>query len=326
MLDGTLKKNAWATLLSDKSYVPGCLVLLSSLKRGGTKYPLVVMVFPLKSARGARLPLEHRNLLRQAGCVLREIDWLVPAVGGYKGTQTRYLDNWSRLRAFGLLEYEVGVKKNMDELLDLPLEADWIAASHPCACNPLRVSHYPPDWIPSNCGHTYAVPTRLGSDALCTPFQPNSNSALVLHLIGAGLVVLTPSDDAHNKVIAALHKDSDATQYTFVEQDFLARYFKGRIKYLGYEYNAVKPMRECHKELWRDEGVRNVHYVLKDKPWSIPEGSAALDEQFRVVHGWWWDEWRRVESEFGNKPWWGLVTRLVTVTSPSRPLQTRCKL
>ncbi|QRW14305.1 glycosyltransferase family 8 protein [Ceratobasidium sp. AG-Ba] len=179
-----------------------------------------------------------------------------------------------------------------------------------------------PNRVPSNCGHTYAIPGTLGSDALCTPFQPGPNNPQVLHLIGAGLVVLIPNDDTHSELLRALHSDRNASKYIFVEQDFLANYFKGRIKYLGYEYNAVKPMRECHKDLWRDEGVRNVHYVLKDKPWSIPEGSGTLEAQFRVVHGWWWDEWRRLGSEFGGKSWWRLVALLAAQPLSSHPMIT----
>ena len=112
----------------------------------------------------------------------------------------------------------------------------------------------------------------------------------------------------------ALHNDPDVTNYSFPDQDFLSNYFKHHVKFLGYEYNALKPMRKCHQSLWRDEGVRNVHYILELKPWAITRGSDKLDEQFEVVHGWWWDEWERLESEMGNKPCWGLVTeQVVTV-------------
>lgn len=126
-------------------------------------------------------------------------------------------------------------------------------------------------------------------------------------------MVLIPSSNTHAKIVDALHNDPNVATYPFVDQDFIGNYFEGRIKFLGYEYNAVKPMRECHKGLWRDEGVRNVHYVLKDKPWSIPEGSETLEEQFQVVHSWWWDEWRIIETEIRGEREWGLVAQLVAV-------------
>jgi hypothetical protein len=41
------------------------------------------------------------------------------------------------------------VKKNMDDLFDMELPADWIAAAHVCACNPWKLKHYPADWLVS---------------------------------------------------------------------------------------------------------------------------------------------------------------------------------
>lgn len=38
------------------------------------------------------------------------------------------------------------VMKNMDELMDLVLRKDQIAAAHVCACNPRKLEHYPVDW------------------------------------------------------------------------------------------------------------------------------------------------------------------------------------
>ena len=38
------------------------------------------------------------------------------------------------------------VMRNMDELMELELPKDSIAAVHVCACNPFKLSHYPDDW------------------------------------------------------------------------------------------------------------------------------------------------------------------------------------
>jgi hypothetical protein len=38
------------------------------------------------------------------------------------------------------------VMKNMDELMDLDIRKDQIAAAHVCACNPRKLEHYPADW------------------------------------------------------------------------------------------------------------------------------------------------------------------------------------
>lgn len=45
-----------------------------------------------------------------------------------------------------LLDSDMLVRKNMDELIEMQLEGGWIAATHVCACNPRKLSHYPRDW------------------------------------------------------------------------------------------------------------------------------------------------------------------------------------
>lgn len=39
------------------------------------------------------------------------------------------------------------VMRNMDELFDMDLSKDSIAAAHVCACNPRKLPHYPTDWL-----------------------------------------------------------------------------------------------------------------------------------------------------------------------------------
>lgn len=45
-----------------------------------------------------------------------------------------------------LIDSDMIIRKNMDELFDIGLERDWIAAAHVCACNPRKFAHYPRDW------------------------------------------------------------------------------------------------------------------------------------------------------------------------------------
>lgn len=45
-----------------------------------------------------------------------------------------------------MLDADMIVMRNMDHLLEMELEEDWIAAAHVCACNPRRLPHYPEDW------------------------------------------------------------------------------------------------------------------------------------------------------------------------------------
>lgn len=65
------------------------------------------MVLPLRGDPHERLPQEYRDILVQAGCVLKEIAYLTPASGGYTGLEARFVDSWTKLRAFGLSEFEV---------------------------------------------------------------------------------------------------------------------------------------------------------------------------------------------------------------------------
>ncbi len=58
---------------------------------------------------------------------------------------------WSRIYHDGpkrlvLLDADMLVKKNMDEVMEWPLEEGWIACTHACACNPRKLAHYPADW------------------------------------------------------------------------------------------------------------------------------------------------------------------------------------
>lgn len=45
-----------------------------------------------------------------------------------------------------MLDSDMVIMRNMDELFDLPLPKDSIAAVHACACNPRKLPHYPVDW------------------------------------------------------------------------------------------------------------------------------------------------------------------------------------
>jgi alpha-N-acetylglucosamine transferase len=45
-----------------------------------------------------------------------------------------------------LLDSDMIVMRSMDELMELDLASDWIAAAHACACNPRKFAHYPKDW------------------------------------------------------------------------------------------------------------------------------------------------------------------------------------
>lgn len=45
-----------------------------------------------------------------------------------------------------LRDIDMLLLQNMDDLFELNLPPDFIAATHVCACNPRRFPHYPQDW------------------------------------------------------------------------------------------------------------------------------------------------------------------------------------
>lgn len=71
------------------------------------------------------------------------------------------------------------------------------------------------------------------------------------------------------------NKDEGVKTYLFPDQDFLADFSKGRWENLPWKYNALKTMRYWHVNLWVDEEVRNLHYIV-DKLWSRRIGSDAI--------------------------------------------------
>lgn len=118
----------------------------------------------------------------------------------------------------------------------------------------------------------------------------------------------------------------------FADQSLLGLLFAGRWAPLPYVYNALRPMRlrRVHGAIWRDDEVRNVHYITMPKPWgrknpieekrkraaadgrqeSVNEAATngkddnsnsqaaahdADEEEDSVVDEWWWevDEERR---------------------------------
>lgn len=76
--------------------------------------------------------------------------------------------------------------------------------------------------------------------------------------------------------------------------------FRGRWVPLSYRYNALKTLRWNHKDIWKDEDVKNVHYILSPKPWETKDSD---DPTF----AWWWecnDKRMTKEKEMGIQDGW----------------------
>ncbi len=55
---------------------------------------------------------------------------------------------------------------------------------------------------------------------------------------------------------------------------------------MPYIYNALKTLRwqGVHHPIWKDEKVKNIHYILSPKPWDEPEDTGAEGDE---THKWW---------------------------------------
>jgi len=205
------------------------------------------------------------------------------------------------------------VMRNMDELMEMDLPKDWIAAAHACACNPRKLAHYPADWIPENCAHT-AVKGPKDPPSAITAESPRPYS-----LLNSGLVVLNPSKQLFEAIKQFLFTSPEVANFSFPDQDLLAAFFRGRWKPLHWYYNALKTLRVVHKPIWRDDEIRCLHYILHDKPWHHRPNSIGAGEEYTELNRWWWDQFEKVASEIQGTDadgWRYLISSLPPAKSP----------
>lgn len=109
--------------------------------------------------------------------------------------------------------------------------------------------------------------------------------------------MLLPSEALYAQILARMDKDDTATM-SFPDQDLLADLFRGRWVSLPYVYNALKTLRweGVHDAIWRDEEVKNIHYILSPKPWS-EVGEKGEWNGTEETHRWWWDATRERKAE-----------------------------
>lgn len=180
------------------------------------------------------------------------------------------------------------ILRNMDELFDLSLPPDHIAANHACVCNLDRQPWAPSDWREWNCAYT----------SLTHPLHPPvMDTSIRTHtLLNSGLIILTPSKRLYHDMLEFLYTSPLIETFQFPDQDFLAEFFKGKWYPIGWQWNAIKTARNWHPNIWSDDEVRNCHYIV-DKPWNTKREKEGEDE---VTHGWWWreyEDWQQGKDE-----------------------------
>lgn len=281
-------KRVWTTLITNTKYLSGLLTLEYSLRKAGSKYPLVALYTET-------FPEDGMAALKARGVRAKQIPYLLPSVPKEYTNDPRFYDCWTKLTPFSLTEYDRVVQmdsdmlvlKNMDELMEMELDAPnqkgdgnrVYAASHACACNPLKKPHYPKDWVPANCAFT----SQHGNPEEAQHTGPEPTAGIASP--NGGLVVVNPSQDVYDKILQTL-KDGDLTNsYEFADQSLLGERFYGRWVGLPYIYNALKTLRwdGVHDKIWQDDKVKNVHYILSPKPWD----EASEEESQEESHKWW---------------------------------------
>jgi hypothetical protein len=137
----------WTTLITNTAYLKGFLALDYSLKKAGSKYPLVALYTDTFPPSG-HAALDARRIPKQ------QVTYLLPKVSKNYINDPRFYDCWSKLTAFSLKQYDRVVQldsdmlvlRNMGELMELELDLSSaagkgnrvFAASHACVCNPLK--------------------------------------------------------------------------------------------------------------------------------------------------------------------------------------------
>ncbi|KAL8655007.1 MAG: hypothetical protein Q9210_001169 [Variospora velana] len=290
MIDHTPSDSSkvWTTLITNTQYLSGLLTLDYSLKKHGSKYPLIALytdTFPQEGHQALdirRIPKKH-------------VDYILPSVDKDFNNDPRFYDCWSKLVPFSLTKYERIVQldsdmlalKNMDELMDINLDPPSMkgrgnrvfAASHACVCNPLKKPHYPHDWIPENCAFT----TQHSDPELAQ--KQGAPATAGLGMPNGGLQVVNPSSEVFDLMTKQMASGEATQNYDFADQSLLSDLFQGRWVALPYIYNALKTLawENVHDAIWRDEEVKNIHYILSPKPWDENPG-----EERYATHKWWW--------------------------------------
>lgn len=280
-------KKVWTTLITNTKYLSGLLTLEYSLKKFDSKYPLVALYTD-------SFPAEGHEALKRRGIASKEIPYLLPSVPKEYAQDPRFYDCWSKLAPYSLTEYDRVVQldsdmlvlQNMDELMELELDPPEMAgngnrvyaASHACACNPFKKPHYPKHWIPENCAFTtqHGSPDKAQTDGA----PPDAGIACP----NGGLQVVNPSKGTYDKIVDTLKNGDLTSSYDFADQSLLGERFYGRWVTLPYIYNALKTLRMpgVHDAIWRDDKVKNIHYILSPKPWD-----ETVETSSNETHLWW---------------------------------------
>jgi len=146
--------------------------------------------------------------------------------------------------------------------------------------------------IPENCAFT----TQHADPQLAQTKGAPSTAGLAMP--NGGLQVVNPSKDVYNLIASKLETE-DVSDYEFADQSLLSDIFSGRWVTLPYIYNALKTLRwpDVHAAIWKDDEVKNVHYILSPKPWdeADKDNPDELHQKWKTMNV----ERKKIEAEKG---------------------------
>jgi inositol 3-alpha-galactosyltransferase len=304
-------KNAYVTLLTRPSYLAGAILLAYTLTKHSPSTPLIITytpeTLPESSIQAFRDESKHSNIILHPLSHLR-----LPEDGTASGmVAERFIDTWTKLRVFDL--YDLGFERLCWLDADMMIFSDpsplvfskendgfldggdgmRVMAVHTCVCNLDHDSWAPETWKPENCAMAKLTsPSQLAAVEAEPDTLSNFNSGTFLYKPSKSLsdFVLKKFEDLGNAKLRAMK---------FPDQDFLNEAFDGRWAPLSWKTNALKTWRYWHTNIWRDDQVAVLHYIV-DKPWAArvaADGSAGYLGKDGATHKWWWDEYSNWEGE-----------------------------
>jgi len=342
--------NAYATLLTRPSYLAGATLLAYTLHKYSPTTPLIILytpeTLPEPSVKALRSEAKHSNVIVYPVEHLR----LPVAKDGAEAKEgmvaERFIDTWTKLRVFEVLDVDVGdeEKRKVDRLCFLdadmmifsnptPLifnstndtylrggesepdaQPKRLCATHTCVCNLDADSWAPSSWTPQNCAYTHLH----GPDDLAEVKQEPET----MGNFNSGAFLFNPSPSMRDYVLSKFNDTppADLRAMKFPDQDFLNMAFDAQWQSLSWRCNALKTWRYWHPRIWVDSAVAVLHYIV-DKPWAArvttsPSGQrvAGYKGDDGVTHSWWWDgyeEWHELRGDQGETELLEMVEKYV---------------
>ncbi|KAF8539876.1 nucleotide-diphospho-sugar transferase [Trichophaea hybrida] len=232
-------EGAWVVLLTRPSYLLGVITLGHSFKKVDSKYPFVVAITP-------SLLQYAVDALLDSGLQVKNIQPIAPK-NRVDVVAERFEDTWTKLTVFGFEEY----KQSLLMVTCLSSEI-WINFS-PSTFQPTGLQPTTPmsatltallglqktGWNEAHCAYTPLThPSALTSPTLVTLASIRTHT-----LLNSSLVVFTPSMAVLASMLQFLYTSPLVPTFSFPDQDFLAHFFAGLWKPLGWQYNAIKMAR-----------------------------------------------------------------------------------